>query len=398
MTISVRRLASWMVTCALMLASGAALAHKGSDAYLDVREAVPPAGASVSAAQAAEYRFALSVALKDLDLVVSVDANADGQVTWAEVKTAAPDVARLLDQVVQLESSAAPCRLDWQPDGVERRSDGVYARMAATAVCPLNQSLALRYSLFNDTDAGHRLLVTGRLGNQDLLTTASPQNPNAIALRAGSLDQGGNFGRIGTVGDYFSLGMSHLLEGYDHLAFLLALVLPLQLRLLRRQTNPGTGRDETAVWMTLLRTITAFTIGHSITLMMAAVGWVRVSPAWIEPIIALSIAVAALLNLRPVVWLRADVLALAFGLVHGFGFAGLLLDAAAPPGLLPWALLGFNLGVEAGQLLAVAGWVVLSQMFVGRIWYQPVVVRFGSVLLSLVAVWWFWERVRDTAA
>ena len=86
-------------------------------------------------------------------------------------------------------------------------------------------------------------------------------------------------------------------------------------------------------------------------------------------------------------------LALLFGLVHGYGFAGLLLEAAAPGGLLPWALAGFNLGVEAGQLTAVLGWVLLSQAVVGRSWYASVVVRGGSVLLVLLAAWWFWQRV-----
>ena len=118
------------------------------------------------------------------------------------------------------------------------------------------------------------------------------------------------------------------------------------------------------------------------------------SPLWVEPAIALSIVVTALLNLRHVPWIRTDVLALLFGLVHGYGFAGLLLEAAAPTGLLPWALAGFNVGVEAGQLIAVSGWVLLSQPVVGRRWYPSVVVRGGSVLLVLLATWWFWQRVR----
>ena len=203
-----------------------------------------------------------------------------------------------------------------------------------------------------------------------------------------------------TLWAYLSLGLHHLLEGYDHLAFLLALVLPLRLSL-----RPGRGLQAYAVqalpqdnagprvWWALLRTITAFTLGHSITLMLATFGWTEASPTWVEPVIALSIAVTALLNLYPQHWLRTEALALGFGLVHGFGFAGLLLEAAAPSGLLPWALAGFNLGVEAGQLLAVAGWVLLAQLVVRKPWYPAVVVRGGSVLLILLALMWFVERV-----
>lgn len=75
------------------------------------------------------------------------------------------------------------------------------------------------------------------------------------------------------------------------------------------------------------------------------------------------------------------------------GCAGLLLEAAAPTRLLPWALAGFNVGVEAGQLIAVSGWVLLAQAVVGRPWYAGLVVRGGSALLVLLAAWWFWQRL-----
>ena len=143
----------------------------------------------------------------------------------------------------------------------------------------------------------------------------------------------------------------------------------------------------------LLRTVTAFTLGHSITLVLATLGWTQADAGWVEPVIALSVAMTAALNLRPQPWLRVEALALVFGLVHGYGFAGLLVEAAAPDGLLPWALAGFNLGVEAGQLLAVAAWVLAVQWVVGRPWYQRVVVRGGSVLLIGLSMAWFWQRL-----
>ena len=408
----------------LMWGVGPALAHKGSDAYLDVQQVVDiePANARGAVVQAYHsYRFVLAVAIKDLDLLVPIDANADAQVTWGEVKTAMPMVLALLNETANTEQpasqgqgpAAAPtCRLDWQSDGVERRSDGTYIRLTSQARCPITQALAFRYTLFKDRDATHRLLVAGRIADSDLLSTTSPQQPTSLLLRPGANtglgsatgagDGGGvrSSSRWSALQDYFGLGMHHLLEGYDHLAFLLALVLPLRLSLLRTvpiarssvvtsaaPVGPGGG------WLALLRTVTAFTLGHSITLMLATFGWTQASPLWVEPVIALSIAVTALLNLRPVPWLRTDVLALVFGMVHGFGFAGLLQEAAAPSGLLPWALAGFNVGVEAGQLIAVSGWVLVSQLLVARAWYPNVVVRGGSVLLILLASWWFWQRV-----
>ncbi len=210
--------------------------------------------------------------------------------------------------------------------------------------------------------------------------------------------------RWATMKGYFLLGMHHLLLGYDHLAFLLALLLPLQLRwrgdradraaaTARLASGPAVPAAVAIGWQGLLRTVTAFTIGHSITLVLATLGWTAASPTWVEPAIALSIGVSALLNLRPVPWVRIEMLALGFGMVHGYGFAGLLQEAAAPDGLLPWALAGFNLGVEGGQMIAVAAWVVLAHGLSRYRWYGTVVVRGGSVLLIALSMLWFWQRV-----
>ena len=417
---------------AVALSAGPALAHKGSDAYLDIQQ-LPSPTASAGAAKAGaalalvDLDLGLAVAIRDLDLVVPMDANADANVTWAEIKAATPQVLALFNDTTGLTTTAsatvsalpsAPadaradgCALSWRANGLERRSDGVYFRASAQAHCPAGQALGFRYVLLKEQDATHRLLITGHMGGQDLLSTMSPQQgsapltaklDNSYASNNAQASPAAPGSRWATLRDYFSLGMHHLLEGYDHLAFLLALVLPLQLSLRRPRPgmdgagrSPRTGAADAwrANWLALLRTVTAFTVGHSITLMLATFGFTQASPLWVEPAIAASIAVTALLNIYPVKGVRFDVLALLFGLIHGFGFAGLLLEAAAPSGLLPWALTGFNLGVEAGQLTAVLAWVVVSQALVGRPWYPRVVVRGGSVLLLLLAVGWFWQRV-----
>ena len=439
-------LSSWIVGLALMLAlvalAAPASAHKGSDAYLDVQQRLTPATLQAGANDGVAFDFTLAVALKDLDLLVPVDGNADGRITLGELKAAEPALLGMLNATARLEPAPAEiadaavvtsarrlpwltargpnstatsnspanppsaCVLDWSRDGIERRSDGAYLRVVATASCNPQQALAVRYTLLAGQDATHRLLVSGHVGGHDLLTTVSPLQTAALRFNsiatatdrstAQSTPTGSGPSRWNTLHDYFGLGLHHLLQGYDHLAFLLALVLPLQLdwrqlsrRFGARRDGPAPRRD----WGTLLRTVTAFTIGHSITLLLAALGWTQASPAWVEPAIAASIAVTALLNLRPVQWLRTDVLALLFGGVHGFGFAGLLTEAAAPAGLLPWALAGFNLGIEAAQLLAVGAWVLASHWLSRRAWYARTVVRGGSVLLTLLATGWFWQRV-----
>ncbi|MDB5895364.1 MAG: hypothetical protein JWQ88_2895, partial [Rhodoferax sp.] len=349
-----------------------------------------------------------------LDLLVPLDADADGKVTWGEIKAAQPALQALLQAATAIDGlavpGAAPCRLAWTPAGMERRSDGGYLRFASAPAC--GGAVGFRYSLLREQDATHRLLVTGLVDGQPLLSTWSPLDAGALSLRRAAA--------VGTVGTavadaghsgwatlwgYLVVGVHHLLEGYDHLAFLLALVLPLRLVLgralpaLAPNPNPAAAAvnasgGRRATWLMLLRTITAFTIGHSVTLIMATLGWTTASPVWVEPAIALTVAATALLNIYPVPRVRTDVLALLFGMVHGYGFASLLTEAAAPPGLLPWALAGFNIGVECGQLIAVTGWVLLSQVVQRQSWYGRVVVRGGSWVLAALAAFWFWQRVQ----
>ena len=395
MTTTFRRLAACCLLWGLGLAS--AWAHKGSDAYLDVQ--APPAA---SATAPGMVQLTLSVAIKDLDLLVPLDANADGQVTWGEIKAAQPALHELLQARTAIDgvtlAGAPPCQLAWTPAGMERRSDGGYLRFTSAAAC--GGAVGFRYSLLREQDATHRLLVTGLVDGQALLSTWSPLDPGALPLRRANADTTAAHGGWGTLWSYLVVGVHHLLEGYDHLAFLLALVLPLRLVLGRSLPAAAQGMAAAppgrrgGTWVMLLRTVTAFTIGHSITLIMATLGWTTASPAWVEPAIALTVGATALLNIYPVPRVRTDVLALGFGMVHGYGFASLLTEAAAPPGLLPWALAGFNIGVECGQLLAVTGWVLLSQVVQRQAWYGRVVVRGGSWVLAALAAFWFWQRVQ----
>lgn len=143
-------------------------------------------------------------------------------------------------------------------------------------------------------------------------------------------------------GEYLKLGVEHILLGIDHLLFVLALLL----------ITRGTWR--------LVKTVTAFTVAHSITLALAALGFVHVPQAPVEAVIALSIVFVAAEVLRARaghegVATRAPwIVAFTFGLLHGFGFAGALAEIGLPEGHIPLALLFFNVGVEFGQLLFIA--------------------------------------------
>lgn len=184
------------------------------------------------------------------------------------------------------------------------------------------------------------------------------------------------------IGAYFALGFEHILGGVDHLLFVLTLMFL------------------ASTWRRLLGMITAFTAAHSITLTLATLGHVSLPGAPVEALIALSIVLAAAEAARPAAT-RASLMAsapwavaFAFGLLHGFGFAGALADAGLPQGDVPLALLFFNLGVEAGQIAFVAAALVVLRLVDAA---APARIAAG-VRLSLIyvaggaAVYWFIDR------
>lgn len=146
------------------------------------------------------------------------------------------------------------------------------------------------------------------------------------------------------------------------------------------------------VFWDVFRVVTAFTIAHSITLSLAALAVIQLPSRLVESAIALSVVLAALNNVWPLVHRGRWLVAFAFGLVHGFGFASVLADLGLPQDSLLVALVGFNLGVEAGQLVIVAAFLPLAYAL-RRTWlYRRLAFVGGSAAIALVAALWMVER------
>jgi len=185
---------------------------------------------------------------------------------------------------------------------------------------------------------------------------------------------------------YFRAGLGHIFGGADHLLFLVCLMLIAQ-------------RPKRIAW-----TVTGFTLGHAITLSLAALGQVKVGSGSVEVLIALSIVFAAAEIARgrkdSITWRKPALVAALFGLLHGLGFAGALREIGLPQGEVPLALLAFNLGIEAGQLIFVVGLMLLAglaQWAVSRYW-PSISARLPAPGLAawpigLVASLWFFSRL-----
>lgn len=195
---------------------------------------------------------------------------------------------------------------------------------------------------------------------------------------------------FGNFAAMFHLGVSHIAEGTDHLLFLLALLLPAPLAAAGRRWADAAGVKPGLV--RIVKIVTAFTLGHSLTLALAALGAVRVPSAPIEVLIAVSILISAIHALRPLFPGKEAGVAAFFGLIHGLAFATTLQLMDLTTGERVAGLLGFNLGIEAMQLLAVAA-VVPSLFLFSRTAAYRYVRSVGAVFTAVAACGWIAERL-----
>jgi len=230
----------------------------------------------------------------------------------------------------------------------------------------------------------HGLLRLEHEGGDEVVAFNGQRSSHRFDLSANA---GGRFSRWLTM---VWEGVWHIWIGFDHILFLIALLLP---SVLHRQEKNWAGVDRfVSAMINVLKIVTAFTVAHSITLSLAALDIMRLPARLVESVIAVSVALAALNNLWPLVREKSWLVAFGFGLIHGFGFANVLGDLGVGSGTLALALVGFNVGVELGQLAIVA--VFLPAAFaMRRTWfYQTVTFKFGSLLVFLIAVAWMLER------
>ena len=364
----------WLLPLLLCLHLNA-WAHKASDSYL----VVTAEGATVTAQW--------DIALRDIDFALGLDQDSNGEITWGELRTRQADIAAWALSRLELTRGGGACPLQTKELQVDEHTDGAFAVLKLTGTCAgATGPLGLHYRLLFDLDGLHRGLLRATV---DGGTHTSVLSPTSGVVQFGA----DGISRLQQFKQYLVEGVWHIWIGFDHILFLLSLLLPAVL-ILDGKTWRGAERFGQA-WKEVLWVVTSFTMAHSITLSLAALGLVSLPSRLVESAIALSVVLAAANNVWPMVSHRRWVVAFCFGLIHGFGFASVLAELGLPTDALALSLLGFNLGVELGQLAIVAVFLPVAFALRHTAFYRKGVFVGGSLLTMVVAAVWLAERAFD---
>jgi hypothetical protein len=365
-----------IVLCFLMAAWAATShAHKPSDSYLSVQ--LPTDGGTLHGQW--------DVALRDMEHAIGLDVDGDSAITWGELKSRQQDLARYAFSHLSFESVSEGqrllCPLRLQQMLTDQHVDGAYAVLRFVAECPVRPvQLAVRYSLLFGLDPNHRGLLDLRTDNSSQAAVFS-QDTQMLTFGLNKPRAWPQFRA------FVAEGVWHILHGYDHVLFLLTLLLPAVVLYQRGRWEARSSLRE--AMLDIAKVVTAFTVAHSLTLSLAVLGWINAPSRIVESVIAVTVVLGALNNLFPVVTQRRWLVAFVFGLVHGLGFASVLRDLGLEQGSLALALLGFNVGVELGQLAIVLVLVPIAYQLRASLFYRRVVMPGGAAVIGGLATYWF---------
>lgn len=357
-----------LLSVLLLFAFGAAFAHTAGTSFLALR-------AEDGSTLHAEWDFDL----RDLHQLLQLDDDRDGAVTWAEIVAARPAIEALVLARTRLSSAGRACEvLKSETPAIAEHGEGPYLRMIFTFSCPSSLALTLDHAAWVSFDPGHRALLEYQARNGTRTQTI---------LGKGAAQWSVAESRWPRLTRFLVEGMRHLVTGYDHLAFLGVLLLALARR--RRSGEPSSLAH---MLKRAFVVVTAFTLAHSLTLVLAATGYVTLPSQPVEVAIAASVMLAALLNISRGAADHGWKLAFAFGLVHGLGFAGALAELASGRIDL-WALAAFNIGIEAAQVAIAAVSVPLIWRLFRDLRSERIGVPLASLSVACVAAVWVGSRI-----
>ena len=354
---------------------GTADAHQSSVSYHDI--AVGDGG-----------RVSWTLRLSSRDLYEALGLDRDRDATDEEIRAGKERLTAYVTARLRVTADGRTCPFGPPSLGILEQNMR-FAEIRLVATCPLPfETLGLDDSLFFDLDPRHSGLCRVSFGDRTLTEEFS----KGFEHFEWHVDAAAPPPELG-LHEYVWKGMEHIYSGYDHIAFILGLLL---VAALRREPQGWSARPFQLALPYVLKVVTAFTVAHSLTLILAALDVISLPSRFVESAIAASIVYIALENMAPREPRYRWPVAFLFGLVHGLGFAAMLRPILPPHGVIV-PLVAFNVGVELGQLTIVAAVLpfLLLAARAGAARYRRVVVLGGSTLIALVGALWLVERVAD---
>ncbi len=354
------RMARLAVPLALVLGSSAARAHDADIIYAQVRRAQ---------ADSPEVRSLLTMTAATLELLLPADANGDGTVSQEDLEARRAALKVGLWDALPLTAAGAACTV--REHSARRRE--TYVELSATYICPPGP-LRQTFTVLSLLPSNYKVVLGTFGGGESGQLFADARQPTVDFPERGAQ---GSSALVSGFGGWVQLGMKHIFEGIDHLAFLLALLL--------------VGGSLKRV----LLMVTSFTVAHSLTLGATALGFILLDEQrtrWVEAAIAVSIIYVAVENLVLRQHRHRALITFLFCLVHGFGFASVLSGYGLGEQVVS-GLLGFNLGVELGQAAIVLALLPLMRLIQRRPSAHLWTVRVLSTVILVAGVGWLVQRL-----
>ena len=325
----------------------------------------------------------LELTVADLEYKLGLDKNFNGKITWGELSENSDRLFKYVRDGLNIQNNNKNCKVSYQGLKVNKRIQKNYALLEVSVQCPDKiQTLTVNYQLMFDVDTKHKLILSINDADKSVTRILTANRP-AIDYSAEST----SWGNL----DFILSGIEHIWIGYDHILFLLCLLLAA----IKAQTSGGKENKNSVskIMVEVIKLVTAFTIAHSITFLLANFGIVTISPVFTEAVIALTVVMVALNNIFNIFDSGLWKVVFALGLVHGLGFANVMSALEISSAQSAISILMFNAGVEIGQLLLILIFVPVLVFLSNYKLYFNYLRPGMSWFISVIGVMWFIERI-----
>ncbi|MBZ2164096.1 HupE/UreJ family protein [Alteromonas stellipolaris] len=358
-------------------------AHELSSGYL-----------TLSAGEENTYSGELLLKPDDIGQVAGLDTNGNGALTWGEIHQNQPLLQSYIAKVLSIKVDDTPCKISLSMPNIRSVSGDSYLVSPIQVMCESAGTLGIHYDGIFEHSPTHKLLVNVNLAGQSGVSSQSSTEKTSVTSVLDFDNRSVTYDAVTTslTALFISLvyeGVWHIFIGIDHILFLVATLLTVNLVREQKQWQKEPSASRVIKHTVIL--VSAFTLAHSITLTATALNFIALDSRLVELGIAISVLLTALNNIYPLI-VRLGIITFAFGLLHGMGFASVFADLNAQSNNLVLSVAAFNIGVEVGQLAIVAVLLPLLLWLRHYTFYAKTLMPLLSSVIAIIAINWTIQR------